>query len=332
MRQTGGRFAFYDLHPEAGNFLDDVIAGLARPRKALPPKYFYDERGSELFEAICATPEYYVTRTEAALMRDRAGDMARRLGPRCLVIEHGCGSGRKTRLLLEALDAAGYVAIDIAREQLKITAGGIARDFPGLPVAAVCADYSRPLDLPDFEGLRPRRRVVYFPGSTIGNLTAAEATEFLRNVRLLAGHGGGMLVGVDLKKDPARLNAAYNDSQGVTAAFNLNLLARINRELGADFDLAAFRHQAFYNEPQGRVEMHLLSLKDQRVTIGGRIVRLRAGETIHTENSRKYSVQEFHVLAREAGFEPAACWMDAEKLFSVHYLRVAQSPAQRADD
>jgi dimethylhistidine N-methyltransferase len=319
----GYRFAFHDLHPDTGSFLGDVIAGLTRPRKALPPKYFYDERGSELFEAICETPEYYVTRAEIALMRDRAGEMARRLGPRCLVIEHGCGSGRKTRLLLEALDPAGYVAIDIAREQLKITADGIARDFPGLPVAAVCADYSRPLELPGLDGIRARRRVVYFPGSTIGNLTPAEAAGFLGNVRLLVGRGGGMLVGVDLRKDPARLNAAYNDSRGVTATFNLNLLARINRELGADFDLAAFRHQAFYNEPQGRVEMHLLSLKDQRVSIGGRVVRLRAGETIHTENSCKYSVQGFQALARDAGLEPVACWTDAEKLFSVHYLRVA---------
>jgi len=320
----GSRFAFHDLHPDTGSFLDDVIAGLARPRKSIPPKYFYDQRGSELFEAICETPEYYVTRTELALMRDRAGEMAQRLGPRCLVIEHGCGSGRKTRLLLEALEPAGYVAIDIAREQLMMTADWIAREFPGLPVSAVCADYSRPLELPGFERLRARRRIVYFPGSTIGNLTPVEAAGFLGNVRLLVGRGGGMLVGVDLRKTPARLNAAYNDSRGVTAAFNLNLLARINRELGADFDLAAYRHQAYYNEPQGRVEMHLLSLKDQRVSIGGHVVRLRAGETIHTENSCKYSVQEFQALARGAGLDPVACWTDAEQLFSVHYLQVAQ--------
>jgi len=320
----GSRFAFHDLHPDTGSFLDDVIAGLARPRKAIPPKYFYDRRGSELFEAICETPEYYVTRTELALMRNRAGEMARRLGPRCLVIEHGCGSGRKTRLLLEALDPAGYVAIDIAREQLMTTADWIAREFPSLPVSAVCADYSRPLEFPGFAGLRARRRIVYFPGSTIGNLTPVEAAGFLGNVRQLVGRGGGMLVGVDLRKAPARLNAAYNDSRGVTAAFNLNLLARINRELGADFDLAAFRHQAFYNEPQGRVEMHLLSLRDQRVSIGGQVVRLRAGETIHTENSFKYSVQEFQALARGAGLDPVACWTDAEQLFSVHCLQVAQ--------
>lgn len=316
-------FTFHDRLPDAGDFLQDVLAGLSRPRKTLPPKYFYDERGCELFEAICATPEYYPTRTEAALMRARAAAMARRLGPGCAVIEYGCGSGRKTRILLEALDPVAYVPIDIARAQLRATAAEIARDFPGVAVAAVCADYSRTLALPELERLGARRKVVYFPGSTIGNLTPAEAAGFLRNMRGLAGPGGGLLIGVDLKKDAARLNAAYNDRQGVTAAFNLNLLARINRELDARFDLAAFRHQAFYSELPGRIEMHLLALRDQRIRLGGRTIRFRAGETIHTENSYKYSVAGFRALAAGAGLEPVDCWTDPQHLFSVHYLVVA---------
>jgi dimethylhistidine N-methyltransferase len=321
---ASARFAFHDLHPDAGRFLDDVLGGLSRPRKTLPPKYFYDRRGSKLFEAICGTPEYYPTRTETALMRRRAGAMARRLGRDCAVIEYGSGSGAKTRILLEALRPAAYVPIDIARAQLRTTAAGISRDFPGLAVAAVCADYSRPLALPELDRLGARRKVVYFPGSTIGNFTPGEAAGFLRNVRGLVGPGGGLLVGVDLRKDAARLNAAYNDRQGYTAAFNLNLLARINRELGADFDLGAFRHQAFYNAPMGRIEMHLLSLESRRVRVGGRLIRFRAGETIHTENSCKYSVNGFRLLAAGAGLEPVDCWTDPGSLFSVHYLEVAR--------
>jgi len=315
-------FSFHDRLPDTGSFFDDVIAGLSLPRKALPPKYFYDERGCELFEAICGTPEYYPTRAETVLMQERAGAMARRLGSRCALIEYGSGSARKTRILLDALAPVAYVPIDIAREQLKSAASEIARDYPGLEVAAVCADYSRPLALPEIDGLDARRKIVYFPGSTVGNLTPAEAASFLGNVRNLVGPGGGLLIGVDLRKDAALLNAAYNDRQGVTAEFNLNLLARINRELGADFDLAAFRHQAFYNEPPGRIEMHLLSLRRQRVRISGRAIRFRAGETIHTENSYKYSVTGFQTLARGAGFDPVKWWTDAKRLFAVHYLEV----------
>jgi len=320
MNQRGPRFAFHDRLPDACSFLGDVIAGLSLPRKELPPKYFYDERGSRLFEAICEVPEYYLTRAETALMAARAGEMARRLGPRSAVIEYGSGSGRKTRILVQALDPVAYVPIDIAREQLRATAAGFASEFPGLAVIAVCADYSRPLALPELEGLEARRRIIYFPGSTIGNLSVPEAAVFLANARTLAGAGGGMLVGVDLKKDAARLNAAYNDARGITAEFNLNLLRRINRELGAGFDLSAFRHHAFYNAARSRIEMHLVSLRDQHVRIGGRAFRIRAGESIHTENSCKYSVDEFRRLAASAGFEPAACWTDPERLFAVHYL------------
>ena len=323
-RRTAAAPAFVDLHRDADRFLEEVIAGLSRPLKELPPKYFYDERGSELFEAICGLPEYYPTRAELEIMRDHAGEMARQLGPGCAVIEYGSGSGRKTRLLLKALSPVAYVPIDIAREQLHVTAAEIAAEFPRLAVTAVCADYSRSFRLPQLAGAPARRRVVYFPGSTIGNLSLPEAAGFLANARRLVGPGGGMLVGVDLKKDAARLNAAYNDARGITAAFNLNLLARINRELEADFDLASFRHHAFYNGTLGRIEMHLVSLADQRVRVGRAGFGFRGGETIHTENSYKYSVDEFRALALSAGFEPARCWTDGERLFAVHYLAVPE--------
>lgn len=313
-------FQFYDLHPDAANFRDDVLAGLARPVKALPPRYFYDARGSELFEAICELPEYYPTRTELTMMQADARDMARLLGPDCLLIEYGAGSGRKTRLLIEALAPAAYLAIDISRSALTQCASSLAASYPRVEVAAVCADYARPLALPLLDGAQARRRVIYFPGSTIGNFTRQEALEFLRHARALAQAGGAMLVGVDLKKDAARLHAAYNDAQGVTAAFNLNLLARINRELGGDFDLAAFEHYAFYDAAKGRIEMHLRSLREQTVGVAGQTFAFRAGETIHTENSCKYTVEEFQQLAREAGFAPQRCWSDAERLFSIHYL------------
>jgi len=320
MGQSSAGYSFHDLHPDTGCFLNDVMAGLSRSQKTLPPKYFYDVRGCALFESICGLPEYYLTRAEIALMRGRVGNMARHLGPGCVLIEYGSGSGRKTRILIDAMEPVAYVPIDIAREQLGATAAEIAGDFPRLRVIAVCADYSRPLALPELDELGARRRIVYFPGSTIGNFTSAEAVTFLAGAREQAGAGGGLLIGVDLKKDTARLDAAYNDARGVTAAFNLNLLARINRELGADFDLSAFRHRAFYDEVAGRIEMHLESVKAHAVTISGRAFHFREGETIHTENSCKYSVREFQELARAAGLVPVECWTDAEQLFSVHYL------------
>ena len=257
------------------------------------------------------------------MMQADAPAMARALGADCLLIEYGAGSGRKTRVLIEALAPVAYVAIDISRTALQQCAAELAAAYPQVKVAAVCADYSRPLDLPMIAGIAPQRRVVYFPGSTIGNFTRPDALAFLRHTRALAGADGAMLVGVDLKKDPARLHAAYNDAQGVTATFNLNLLTRINRELGGDFDLAAFEHQAFYDESRGRIEMHLRSLREQTVKVADRAFRFRAGETIHTENSCKYGVEEFQQLAHDAGFTPAQCWCDAERLFSIHFLRSA---------
>jgi dimethylhistidine N-methyltransferase len=321
MEQPRSRVIFHDLQPRTASLLDDVLAGLTAPQKALSPKYFYDARGSELFEAICDLPEYYPTRTEMALMQRHAPEMARYLGADCVLIEYGSGASRKTPLLIAQLHPAAYVAIDIAGEQLKASALRLADEFPQLMIVAVCADYSRSLPLPEIDRLRARR-AIYFPGSTIGNFTLTEAAQFLRHVRALAGTGGAMLVGVDLKKDQALLHAAYNDAQGVTAEFNLNLLRRINRELGADFDVSAFRHHAFYNAELGRIEMHLESLVEQRVTLAGRRIDFRHGETIHTENSYKYSVDEFQQLARASGFEPLAVWTDAQQLFSVHYLSV----------
>ena len=318
MAPDNARFSFHDLSPDPGNFLEDVIEGLSRSQKTLPPKYFYDERGCELFEAICGLPEYYPTRTETAIMQAHVHDMVRHLGPRCALIEYGSGNSRKTRILLDQLDAAVYMPIDIAAGQLRISCAGLAQAYPRLAIVAVCADYMRPLTLP--VAAAAERRVVYFPGSTIGNLTVPEAASFLGNVRRLVAAGGGLLIGVDLKKDPALLDAAYNDAQGVTAEFNLNLLARANRELGADFDLSAFRHRAFYNAEPGRIEMHLVSGRAQRVHVRDREFHFRADETIHTENSYKYSEAEFQALAGGAGFEPVQCWIDPDRLFAVHYL------------
>jgi dimethylhistidine N-methyltransferase len=324
MAQTRSRIAFHDLQPDAGSFLEEVLAGLSGAQKALSPKYFYDARGCELFDAICGLAEYYPTRTEMAMMQECAPEMAMRLGPDCVLIEYGSGTSRKTRVLIAELEPRAYMPVDIAGGQLKVSAMELEAAFPRLKIIAVCADYSRLLTLPEIDTVGARRRVIYFPGSTIGNFTAPEARLFLQNARALAGAEGAMLVGVDLKKDSALLHAAYNDAQGITAEFNLNLLARINRELSANFDLSAFRHRAFYNAGAGRIEMHLESLRTQRVTLGGRSFDFRSGETIHTENSYKYSVGEFQQLARSAGFEPAACWTDPRQWFAVHLLTASR--------
>lgn len=312
--------SFVDLQPPAGSFLDDVLCGLGRVPKAISPKYFYDDRGSELFEAICELPEYYPTRTELALTRDCAVDIAAAVGTGKMLIEFGSGASLKTGLLLRTLSPAAYVPVDISAAALRAAAARIAEEFPDLPVIAVCGDYMQPLAVPALDGITAQR-LIYFPGSTIGNLTPAEALEFLRRGRNLAGSGGAMLVGVDLKKDPQRLNAAYNDAQGITAEFNLNLLRRINRELGADFNLAHFRHVAFYDAAAGRIEMHLESLVAQIVTVGGRRFEFAAGERLHTENSCKYSVAEFQRLAQSAGYVAENVWVDGEALFSLHLLR-----------
>lgn len=319
MVQTSARISFHDLLPPQQSMLEEVWAGLGKPQKEIAPKFFYDARGCELFEAICGLPEYYPTRTELAIMRRHARAMAGELGGDCALIEIGCGNGEKTRALLDELRPPVFAAIDIAREQLEASCNALARSFPDMRIVALRADFARAVVLPDAE-LAAARRVLYFPGSTIGNFTPDEAREFLARWAPLLGSGGGALIGVDLKKNPAVLDAAYNDAQGVTAEFNLNVLRHINSELDADFDLAAFRHRARYDAGQGRIEMHLESLKPQRVTIAGRTLDFRAGETIHTENSCKYSLAEVRELGRAAGYVAEECWTDDQQLFSVHYF------------
>jgi dimethylhistidine N-methyltransferase len=317
-RRAQGVVRFYDFLPEGDSFLDDVLKGLARPQKTLPPKYFYDARGCELFEQICELPEYYPTRTELAIMREHAGAMAKFLGPDCQLIEFGSGSSRKTRMLIDQLQPPLYVPVDIAGEALRAAAAGLSQLFPWLNIVGLCADYTKPLTLPEFVGVPIRKKAVYFPGSTIGNFTPHEAIEFLQLARRMVGRGGALLVGVDLKKDKKVLEAAYDDAAGVTAAFNLNLLERINRELGGDFQLRRFIHKGFYDEDKGWIEMHLESLAAQFVHVAGVRLSFRQGETIHTEISCKYSVEEFRAVAHGAGFEPDQTWIDAANLFSVH--------------
>ncbi len=308
------------------HFRADVLRGLSASAKFLPSKYFYDEAGSRLFDRICELEEYYPTRTELAIMERHADEMADLAGPDCLLVEYGSGSSVKSRLLLDRLNApAAYVPVDISREHLLTSAAALARAYPHLEVLPVCADFTRPLELP-VPGRTARRRVIYFPGSTIGNFTPDEALNLLRATAHLGGPGSGLLLGVDLKKDPHILHAAYNDRHGVTAAFNRNVLARINRELGADFDLERFWHAAFYNAPDGRIEMHLVSQADQRVRVGSRIFFFAEGETIRTEYSYKYSPADLRRLAAAAGYTVRHTWTDEREQFCVAYL---VSPASR---
>lgn len=309
-----------DFVPEADTFREDVLGGLTRPRKQVPCKLFYDEHGSRLFEEIAQLDEYYLTRTETTIMERWAWEMAARLGPNCLLIEYGSGNSWKVRLLLDHLeDPVGYVPIDISREPLLDSAARLAHDYPELEVLPVWADYTGRFELP-----RPRRpaakNVVYFPGSTIGNFEPEPARRFLHDVAELCGRGGQLLIGVDINRDPRTLHPAYNDRRGVTAAFNLNLLARINRELGADFRLDRFRHYAFYNPAEHRVEMHLVSLFDQRVRTDGAWIDFDRGESIWTESSYKYSLADFERLAASAGFRVEKVWTDPAELFSVQLL------------
>ena len=317
---SAANYRFHDLAPNVTSFLDDVLEGFSHVQKRVSAKYFYDERGSELFGAICDLPEYYPTRTELGIMRQHAHSMATRIGPKALLIEYGSGSSTKTPILIDAMQPAGYVPIDISRDHLMQSALALAQAHPELPVRAVCADYTRQFVLPNFDDIDLQRKLVYFPGSTIGNFDRNETDRFLRQIAQVVGAKGGALIGVDLKKDPAALHAAYNDAAGVTAAFNMNVLARINRELGGDFDLNGFRHHAFYDEYLGRIEMHLLSLHTQAVTIATKRFAFREGETIHTEISCKYSIEEFQAIARHAGLAATDVWIDPARLFSVHHL------------
>jgi dimethylhistidine N-methyltransferase len=318
------RATFHDFAPEPESFRDCVIAGLSRRQKEIPCRFLYDERGSELFEAICETPEYYPTRTETAILAGCAGEIASLMGPHCQLVEFGSGSSRKVRLLLSAFDRpSSYVAIEISREALQQAADDVAALFPKIDVRAVCADYMEPLDLVEIPEPKNGRRLGFFPGSTIGNLDRPGAVAFLRRCRRVVGPNGAMLVGVDLKKDPRLLHAAYNDAAGITASFTMNLLTRMNRELDADFDLAKFVHDASYNPVEGKVEIFIRSLADQVVAIAGARFHFRRGEGIHTEDSCKYSIAEFQSLANRAGFGASGVWTDPGQLFSIHLLTPA---------
>jgi dimethylhistidine N-methyltransferase len=301
----------------ADSFAADVGAGLAAKPKRLPPKYFYDAAGSALFERITQLSEYYPTRCELAILHDNAPAVASLFPPGCALIEFGSGSSRKARILLGAsATVEAYVPVDISGDFLQQDVAQLRRDFPHLTVHPLIGDFTQKLDLPP--GIAALPRVGFFPGSTIGNFEPHEACNFLRNAAGMLGPGAVLVIGVDLVKDPKVLYRAYNDAEGITAKFNLNLLARINRELGADFDLSAFEHHAFYNSEQNRIEMHLASTRRQKVRLNGATIDFRAGETIHTENSYKYTIDSFQALARGSGWSPLKVWSDG--MFSVHAL------------
>ena len=303
----------------AEGFLEDMVDGLSLPQKKVPPKWFYDAEGSRLFEAICETREYYPTRTETALLREIAPEIAARAAEATVLVEFGSGASVKTRLIVEASpQLVAYVPIDISEPALAEAAARIARDYPQLKVAPVVGDFTAPLDLPPIAGRG--RRLGFFPGSTIGNFRPEEAGVFLRAARTLLGREAKLVVGVDLVKDAQTLEAAYDDAAGATAAFNLNLLARANRELGADFDLDAFSHRAVWNARESRIEMHLVSRKPQTVRLGGRTFRFAEGETIHTENSYKFTLEGFSALAAEAGWRVERGWRSSDPAFGVVLL------------
>lgn len=313
--------AFYDLHPPLEDFQTEVLQGLQQPQKTISPKFLYDQRGAKLFEAICDLEEYYLTRAETAILQTRAGEIAEQIGAGVL-IEFGSGSCQKIRLLLDAATGLEtYVALDISKQHLYSACEDLAKAYPSLETIAICTDYTQPWQLPDIASISSKPKIGFFPGSSIGNLDPSEALKFLKQAATLLRPNGGLLIGVDLKKDQQVLEAAYDDAEGVSAAFALNLLSRINRELDADFNLNQFCYRSFYN-PVGRIEMYIVSLTDQRIQIGNTEISFRAGETLRTEYSYKYSIEEFQTLAASAGFRPTQVWTDPQQLFSLHWLKV----------
>jgi dimethylhistidine N-methyltransferase len=313
--------AFHDLEPVEESFREAVLAGLAAKPKAISSKFIYDARGSELFEAVTRVEAYYPTRVEMALLRAHGAEIGALAGAAATVVEFGAGASDKARVLLSALERpALYVAVDISRQALLTTCGELAEAHPALAVVAVCADFTKPFALPDLGPRDGGRRLGFFPGTTIGNLRPAETHAFLAMCAEML-KGGGLLIGADLRKDSARIEAAYNDAQGVNARFNLNLMARINRELGGDLDLESFRHHAVYNRALGRMDIGIRSTRRQSATVLGRTVHFGAGEILRTQVAYKYTVEGFQTLSRRAGLEPERVWQDDEGLFSVHYLR-----------
>jgi dimethylhistidine N-methyltransferase len=310
----------YDLHPPVDDFRAEVLAGLGRSPKAMPPKFLYDKQGAELFDAICTLDEYYLTRTEMAILQTYAQEIATLIGDGAL-IEFGSGSSQKVRIILDAMpQLPTYVGLDISQQHLQESCLQLAKDYPGIEAIAICTDYTQPLQLPDIPALR-KHKVGFFPGSSIGNLEPQEAVQFLKNTAPLLGQGD-LLIGVDLKKDKAILEAAYDDAEGISAQFALNLLTRMNRELGADFEITNFDYEALYN-PIGRIEMYLVSSIDQVVQIGDTAISFQAGERLLTENSYKYSLSEFQEIAHLAGFQTKQVWTDPQQWFSLHYLCLA---------
>lgn len=313
--------ALVDRAPATEQMAADVLAGLARRPKQLPSRYLYDRRGAELFERICELDEYYLTRTEMGILERAMGEIAERVGPRALVFEPGSGASLKTRLLLRGLESpAAFVPVDIAREQLAASARALAREFPRMEIRPVCADFLSAFELP-VVARRVDRRVAFFPGSTIGNLTRSEAVRLLRRLRRLCGKGGMVLLGADHQKDAAVLRAAYDDAQGVSAAFAMNYLVRLNRELAATFDLRRFRYEAVYNGRLGRIEMSLVSAGRQTVVVAGRRIELRKGERLRTEVSYKYTPESVERLGAAARLRIERSWSDSRGYFGVYLLR-----------
>ncbi|MCV2886201.1 L-histidine N(alpha)-methyltransferase [Aestuariibacter sp. AA17] len=316
---TFNEFAFYDFEPETGDMLNDVVKGLSSLPKRLSPKYFYDETGSTLFDQICTLPEYYVTRTEISLLRAHASEMAESVGKQSTLFELGSGSSLKIRMLLDALKPNTYIPMDISKQHLLNASEKIATDYPWLDVNAVCVDYSQYWDSPFTEA---ENKVAFFPGSSLGNFEPNQAKQLLTRIAQLLGQGGMLLIGIDLRKDISILEPAYNDAAGVTAAFNKNILSHINRELSANFNPTNFIHKAIWNDALSRIEMHLLSTSAQEYSVGEHTFYFGEGESIHTENSYKYSVDGFQALAKESGYTSENVWVDAQDLFSIHLFSV----------
>jgi len=319
-----GNVVFSDLHPSGGDKRSEILSGLQKKQKSIDPKYFYDARGSVLFENITTLPEYYPTRTERQILKQDAKAMAKLCGENCVLIEPGSGSSEKVRLLLDALKPAAYVPMDISSDFLKHSATQLAEEYPWLNVHAVCTDFAKQEKEP--EGIEQGKRVIFYPGSTLGNMKPDDATQFLAKLGQWVGQDGGVLIGIDMHKSTRILEDAYNDQQGITALFNLNILSNINALTGSNFDTNHFSHRAFYNEEKFRIEMHLVSEIDQVVNLCGSNISFTRGETIHTENSYKYTRESFQKIATRAGFVIKSSWSDDQQLFGVHYLgRIRES-------
>jgi dimethylhistidine N-methyltransferase len=323
MNDDRGSIAVLDLEPAPSDFLAEALAGLSSSPPTLPSKFFYDERGADLFLEICELPEYYVTRTETGILKQHAAEMAASIGANAELVGLGTGAGIKTRMLLQHLEnPIAYVPVDISKQRLIESAQELHRAMPSLEILPVCADYVQRFELPQ-PSRKPDHIAVYFPGSTIGNLEPQAAQDFLGQICRICGPSGGLIIGVDLQKSRDVLEAAYNDSAGVTAQFNLNLLVRANRELGANFVIECWHHRAIYNEREGRIEMHLIAERDQVVQLGGRSFAFAAGETIITEFSYKHTIEGFSEMAVRAGFKVSRSWTDARQMFAVFHFPVA---------